>query len=62
MRMCAASAKLPPWGTVYCTKSKGHHGDHHAYDALIDHMWTDEIDELADRRNRGAIFPDRKKG
>jgi hypothetical protein len=50
MSMCCAQIELPEWGTVSCTKSKGHQGDHHAYDALIDHRWTDEIDELADWR------------
>lgn len=39
MRMCAAQTGLAPWGTVYCTKPKGHDGDHHAHDALIDHHW-----------------------
>ena len=49
-KMCRAEIKLPPFGTVVCTKSKGHTGDHRAYDATVDHQWTDEIDELADYR------------
>lgn len=57
MRMCAAKAKLAPWGFVYCTKSKGHHGQHHAYDALIDHRWPASALDLDDPRHDANVVP-----
>lgn len=36
-----------------CTLRKGHYFDHHAYDASTDIRWSDEIDELAERRAVG---------
>lgn len=50
MSMCNAKIDMPPFGTLSCTLSKGHNSDHQCVTRNEKHIWTDEIDELAERR------------
>lgn len=50
MTICNAEIDMRPIGTLSCTLSKGHKGDHQCITVTEQHIWTDEIDELADRR------------
>jgi hypothetical protein len=51
MTICNAKIDLQPFGTLSCTLSKGHSSDHQCITLSRQHLWTDEIDELAEWRN-----------
>lgn len=46
MSVCDAEIEIPPFGTLHCTLSKRHKGDHQCITVNEQHVWTDEIDEL----------------
>jgi hypothetical protein len=49
MSICNAKIDMR-FGTLSCTLSKGHNSDHQCVTLTEQHLWTDEIDELAERR------------
>lgn len=48
MSMCNAEIDMRPFGTLSCTLSKGHNSDHQCVTLNEQHIWTREIDELAE--------------